>query len=68
MDYYAQKHLLTQDKNKYNFPKTVRVTDREVICQIAHVYMEGDMIACAVNAHELPKYGKPDKACCPILY
>ncbi|CAD7673819.1 unnamed protein product [Nyctereutes procyonoides] len=43
MDYNAQKHLLTQDKI--------------IICQIAHAYMEGDMIACAVNAHELSKYG-----------
>ncbi|KAI4533671.1 hypothetical protein MG293_016690 [Ovis ammon polii] len=59
-DYYAWKRLVIQDKNKYNTPKyrmIVRVTNRDVICQIAYAHIEGDMIVCAAYAHELPKYG-----------
>uniref|UniRef100_A0A2K6STZ8 Large ribosomal subunit protein uL18 n=1 Tax=Saimiri boliviensis boliviensis TaxID=39432 RepID=A0A2K6STZ8_SAIBB len=43
-DYYAWKHLVIQDKNKYNTPKY-----RMRVCMLMPV--EGDMIA-----HELPKY------------
>uniref|UniRef100_A0A2K6E3V4 Large ribosomal subunit protein uL18 n=1 Tax=Macaca nemestrina TaxID=9545 RepID=A0A2K6E3V4_MACNE len=59
-DYYARKRLVIQDKNKYNTPKyrmIVRVTNRDIICQIAYARIEGDMIVCAAYAHELPKYG-----------
>uniref|UniRef100_A0A8C9A788 Large ribosomal subunit protein uL18 C-terminal eukaryotes domain-containing protein n=1 Tax=Prolemur simus TaxID=1328070 RepID=A0A8C9A788_PROSS len=38
-DYYAQKRLVIQDKNKYNTPKyrmIVRVTNRDIICQIIY--------------------------------
>ena len=35
----------------------VRVTNRDIIRQIAYAHIEGDMTACAVYAHELPKYG-----------
>ena len=35
----------------------VRVTNRDIICQIAYARVEGDMIVCAADAHELPKYG-----------
>ncbi|KAB0369806.1 hypothetical protein FD755_018799 [Muntiacus reevesi] len=58
-DYYARKRLVIQDKNKYNTPKyrmIVRVTNRDIICQIAYAHI-GDMIVCAAYAHELPKYG-----------
>uniref|UniRef100_A0A2K5RZF2 Ribosomal protein L5 eukaryotic C-terminal domain-containing protein n=1 Tax=Cebus imitator TaxID=2715852 RepID=A0A2K5RZF2_CEBIM len=41
-DYYARK---------------LRVTNRDIICQIAYARIEGDMIVCAAYAHELPKYG-----------
>ncbi|ELW63084.1 60S ribosomal protein L5 [Tupaia chinensis] len=47
-------------KNKYNTPKyrkIVRVTNRDIICQIAYAHIEGDMIVCVAYAHELPKYG-----------
>lgn len=36
-DYYARKRLVIQDKNKYNTPKyrmIVRVTNRDIICQV----------------------------------
>ncbi|KAL4691111.1 hypothetical protein H8959_014072, partial [Pygathrix nigripes] len=53
-------HPSLEDKNKYNTPKyrmIVRVTNRDIICQIAYARIEGDMIVCAAYAHELPKYG-----------
>uniref|UniRef100_A0A2I3MB74 Large ribosomal subunit protein uL18 n=1 Tax=Papio anubis TaxID=9555 RepID=A0A2I3MB74_PAPAN len=59
-DYYAQKRLVIQDKNKHNTPKyrmIVHVTSRDIICQIAYACIEGDMIVCTVYVHELPKYG-----------
>uniref|UniRef100_A0A2I2ZRH5 Ribosomal protein L5 eukaryotic C-terminal domain-containing protein n=1 Tax=Gorilla gorilla gorilla TaxID=9595 RepID=A0A2I2ZRH5_GORGO len=43
-DYYARKRLVIQDKNKYNTPKyrmIVRVTNRDIICQIAYARIEG---------------------------
>ena len=52
--------MVIQDKNKYNTPKyrmIIRVTNRDIICQIAYARIEGDMIVCAAYAHELPKYG-----------
>uniref|UniRef100_A0A8D2GF92 Large ribosomal subunit protein uL18 n=1 Tax=Theropithecus gelada TaxID=9565 RepID=A0A8D2GF92_THEGE len=59
-DYCAHKRLVIQDKNKYNTPKyrmIVRVTNRDIIYQIAYARIEGDMIVCAAYAHKLPKYG-----------
>ncbi|OWK00188.1 hypothetical protein Celaphus_00015883 [Cervus elaphus hippelaphus] len=59
-DFYAQKRLVIQDKNKYNTPKyrmIVHVTNRDIICQISYACIEGDMIVCAAYAHELPKRG-----------
>ena len=35
----------------------VRVTNRDIICQIAYAHIEGDMIVCAAYAHALPKHG-----------
>uniref|UniRef100_A0A8C5PXF2 Large ribosomal subunit protein uL18 C-terminal eukaryotes domain-containing protein n=1 Tax=Leptobrachium leishanense TaxID=445787 RepID=A0A8C5PXF2_9ANUR len=40
-DYYARKRLVIQDKNKYNTPKyrmIVRVTNRDLICQLLHKF------------------------------
>ncbi|RDD44382.1 60S ribosomal protein L5 [Trichoplax sp. H2] len=59
-DYFARKRLCTQDKNKYNSPKyrmVVRLTNKDVICQIACAKLEGDEIFCAAYSHELPRYG-----------
>uniref|UniRef100_A0A2K6TYF4 Large ribosomal subunit protein uL18 n=1 Tax=Saimiri boliviensis boliviensis TaxID=39432 RepID=A0A2K6TYF4_SAIBB len=59
-DDYARKHLSIQHKNKYSTPKyrmMVRVTNRDIICQIAYAHIEGDTTVCAASAHELPKYG-----------
>jgi len=59
-DYYARKRLVTQDKNKYNTPKyrfIVRFTNKNIVCQIAHAKIEGDVVICAAYSHELPRYG-----------
>jgi hypothetical protein len=43
-DYYARKRLVIQDKNKYNTPKyrmIVRVTNRDIICQVSCVLFLG---------------------------
>jgi len=59
-DYYARKRLIFQDKNKYNTPKyrlIVRLSNKDITCQIAYARIEGDKIVCASYSHELPKYG-----------
>jgi len=59
-DYYARKRLVVQAKNKYNTPKyrlIVRITNKDVIAQIAYARIEGDVNVCSAYGHELPKYG-----------
>lgn len=59
-DYYARKRLTIQDKNKYNTPKyrlIVRLSNKNITCQVAYSRIEGDRIVCAAYSHELPKYG-----------
>lgn len=59
-DYYARKRLIVQDKNKYNTPKyrlIVRLSNRDITCQVAYSRIEGDKILCAAYSHELPRYG-----------
>ena len=59
-DYYAQKRLVIQDKNKYNtsnYRMIIHVTKRDIICQTAYAYIEEHITVCAVYAHQLPKYG-----------
>lgn len=51
---------MVQDKNKYNTPKyrmIVRITNKDIVCQIAYPMIEGDHVVCSAYAHELPKYG-----------
>lgn len=59
-DYYARKPLIIQAKNKYNTPKyrlIVRLSNKDITCQVAYARIEGDKIVCAAYSHELPKYG-----------
>jgi large subunit ribosomal protein L5e len=59
-DYYARKRLILQPKNKYNTPKyrlIVRLSNKNVTCQVAYARIEGDHILCSAYSHELPKYG-----------
>lgn len=59
-DYYARKTLTVQDKTKYNTPKyrlVVRITNKDVICQVVSSKIIGDEVFCAAYAHELSRYG-----------
>jgi large subunit ribosomal protein L5e len=59
-DYYARKRLVVQEKNKYNTPKyrlVVRFTQKDIICQIVHAEIKGDIVHTAAYAHELPRFG-----------
>jgi len=59
-DYFARKRLIWQDKNKYNTPKyrmVVRISNKDICCQIVYARLEGDHTICSAYAHELPKYG-----------
>jgi len=59
-DYQARKGLILQDKNKYNSPKyrfIVRITNTDVITQIAYAKISGDVVLTAAYSHELPSYG-----------
>jgi len=61
-DYHRRKKLTCQDKNKYNSPKyrlVVRLTNRDVVCQVAYAKLTGDSILAAAYSHELPRYGLP---------
>jgi large subunit ribosomal protein L5e len=61
-DYHRRKKLVCQDKNKYNSPKyrfVVRITNTDVICQIAYAKIVGDVILASAYAHELTRYGMP---------
>jgi len=61
-DYRARKRLVAQDKNKYNSPKyrfIVRISNRDIIAQIAYSKIDGDHIMAAAYAHELKGYGVP---------
>ncbi|XP_038672539.1 60S ribosomal protein L5-like [Scyliorhinus canicula] len=35
----------------------VRVSNRDIVCQVAFAKIEGDVIVCAAYSHELPRYG-----------
>jgi len=59
-DYQARRSLVVQDKNKYNTPKyrmIVRITNKDIVRQIAFARIEGDHVICAAYSHELPRYG-----------
>jgi len=63
-DYYARQRLICQDKSKYNSPKyrlVVRITNHDVIVQVIHAQIVGDVCICAAYAHELKeaRYGLP---------
>jgi ribosomal protein L18 len=52
--------LIVQAKNKYNSPKyrlVVRFTNKDIIVQIVHAKIQGDIVLTAAYAHELPRYG-----------
>lgn len=59
-DYQARVNLVKQQKNKYNTPKwrfVVRLTNRDVVCQVVSATLIGDEVLCCAYSHELPRYG-----------
>jgi large subunit ribosomal protein L5e len=59
-DYRARRAMVLQDKTKYDTPKyrmVVRITNRDVVCQIVHAKVVGDEVICAAYGHELPAFG-----------
>eukprot|EP01059_Diplonema_ambulator_P017544 TRINITY_DN2956_c0_g2_i1.p2 TRINITY_DN2956_c0_g2~~TRINITY_DN2956_c0_g2_i1.p2 ORF type:complete len:337 (+),score=142.38 TRINITY_DN2956_c0_g2_i1:97-1011(+) len=61
-DYRQRRILITQDKNKYQTPKyrlICRITNRDVICQIASAELKGDRIHASAYAHQLKDFGLP---------
>jgi large subunit ribosomal protein L5e len=59
-DYYARKRLVLQDKNKYQTPKyrfCVRITNKDIICQIFSADLTHDTCIAAAYSHELKRYG-----------
>lgn len=59
-DFQARRRLVTQDKRKFNSPKyrlVVRLTNKDVICQIVAARLAGDEVLTAAYGHELPRYG-----------
>jgi len=59
-DYKARHKLIAQDRTKFNSPKyrfVVRLTNKDVVCQVASSKIVGDSILCAAYSHELEKYG-----------
>jgi len=59
-DYQARRRLTVQDKNKYNSAKyrmCVRITNKDVICQIIQPKIIGDHCIASAYSHELSKYG-----------
>jgi large subunit ribosomal protein L5e len=59
-DYYARRRLILQDKNKYKTPKyrfAVRVTNKDIICQVFSADLTHDVCIAAAYAHELRRYG-----------
>ena len=74
-DYYARKRLVMQDKNKYLSPKyrlVVRLSNRDVTCQIVFARIVGDHVLCAAYSHELPRCVPPSSvsiyanSCIPV--
>lgn len=61
-DYRQRLGLINQDKTKYNSPKyrlVVRITNKDVICQIVEARIIGDHVLASAYAHELTGYGMP---------
>jgi len=59
-DYQARRRMIIQDKNKYNSTKyrlVVRITNKDVVCQVVQPKIVGDSCLTAAYSHELPKYG-----------
>lgn len=61
-DYNLRRQLVSQDKTKFNVPKyrfVVRISRKNVICQIISAKLDHDEVLCVAQSNELPRYGIP---------
>lgn len=59
-DYKQRRKLIAQDKNKYSTPKyrfVVRITNRDIICQVFSSDLNHDECLASAYSHELKRYG-----------
>jgi len=59
-DYKQRKALICQDKTKYNAAKyrlVVRISNKDIVCQIISSKIKGDFVFCSAYSHELKNYG-----------
>eukprot|EP01083_Nonionella_stella_P152053 486873_1 len=59
-DYKQRRKLIAQDKNKYSTPKyrfVVRITNRDIICQVFSSDLSHDECLASAYSHELKRYG-----------
>lgn len=59
-DYQARTTLIRQDKNKYHTPKyrfVVRISNRNVCCQVVAAKAIGDEVLCCAYSSELKRFG-----------
>lgn len=59
-DYQARRTLITQEKSKYNANKlrlVVRISNKNVTCQVVNAKIIGDEVLCVAYSSELPRYG-----------
>ena len=61
-DYNLRKQLVSQDKTKFNVPKyrfVVRISRKNVICQVISSKLDHDEVLCVAQSNELTRYGIP---------
>jgi len=59
-DYQQRRKLISQEKHKYNSKKyrfVVRITNRDIVCQVVAATVSKDIVMCSAYSHELKKYG-----------
>jgi len=59
-DYQQRRRLITQEKHKYNSKKyrfVVRITNRDIVCQIVAATVTKDVVLCSAYSHELKGHG-----------
>ncbi|KAG4133724.1 hypothetical protein ERO13_D08G113116v2 [Gossypium hirsutum] len=57
---YWDSNPINQDKNKYNTPKyrlVARLANKDIIAQIIHASISGDVVLATAYGHELHRYG-----------
>jgi len=63
-NYHSRKHLLIQDKQKFNAAKyrlVVRLSKRNILCQLIYFRLEGDFVLSSSYSKKLNTVGLPFK-------